>query len=93
MEAASNYSICVPARFCSERKEFETINIIVDIENDRIELISEDKARMIRLDLIGANELRTVLQGLSDGKRYQAALGEKIEEHTRRYNTVDRTDL
>ncbi len=91
METASNYSIRIPARFCTEKSKFETINAIVDIENDRIELISEDEKSILSLDLIGANELRTALQGLSGGKRFQAALGKKIEEHRRRYNTVDRT--
>lgn len=93
METESYSSICIPARFCKERSEFETISAVVDIENDRIELISENRENTIRLDLIGANELSMILQELSNDKCFQAALRKKIEKQSRRYNAVDRTGL
>ena len=91
METASYFSICIPARFCNEKSEFETINAVVDIDNDRIELVSGDKKSTLSLDLIGASELSMILQELINGKCFQAALRKKIEKQSRRYNTVDRT--
>lgn len=68
------YYIKSPAHFCEGSNSYSTIDIIVDIENGRIELVSEDKKDIIRLDLIGANELGDTLQKITDSKRFQTAL-------------------
>lgn len=84
-----NCYISSPARFCEERNKFSTIDIIMDIENDRIELVSDDKKDVIRLDLIGADNLVDILQKITDSERFQAALREKFLEHRRRYNAMN----
>lgn len=80
----SYYSISSPARFCEKRNVFETLNVIVDIENSRIELVSEDKKDVIRLDLIGVSAFEETLQKIAKSKHFQSALKEKIVEHGRK---------
>lgn len=89
METASYYSISCPARFCEERNVFETLDVIVDVDSGAVDLVSEDKKGVIRLDLIGADTLRDTLQRIAVSERFQAALREKIVEHGGRYNTMN----
>lgn len=84
-----NYYIKSPARFCEGSNSFSTIDIIVDIENSRVELVSDDKKDVIRLDLIGADTLRDTLQRIADSERFQAELREKIIEHGGRNNAMN----
>ena len=77
----SYYSISSPARFCEERNIFESFNVIVDIENNRIELVSEDKKNVIRLDLIGVSALEETLQKIANSKHFQSTLKGTIVEH------------
>ena len=89
MEAASYYSISCPARFSEERNVFETLDVIVNVDGGTVELVSDDKKGIIRLDLIGADTLRDTLQRIAGSERFQAALREKIVEHGGRYNTMN----
>lgn len=72
MKTMPYYSVSSPARFCEEECKFETINIIADIEYNKIELVSEDGKGTINLDLIGASELVDVLQKITNSKRFQS---------------------
>ena len=69
METASYYSISCPARFCEERNVFETLDVIVDVDSGAVDLVSEDKKGVIRLDLIGADTLRPCLENKSCTKQ------------------------
>lgn len=83
------FSINCPARFCEESNTFATFDVIVDIESDRVELVSEDKKNVIRLDLVCADELKETLQGVIGSKPFQDALKEKIVEHRGRYSAMN----
>ena len=89
MKTLSCDTISLPARFNVETNAFETIDIIADIENDRIELVTEDKKDTVKLDLIGAENLGKILHGIINGKQFQAELREKIVKHTGRYHAVN----
>lgn len=81
-----NYiSICSPARL----SDGSTFNIIVDIDNNKIELVSDDEKSTIILDLICAEAFGETLQSLINCKGFQSALREKIVEQRSRYHTVD----
>lgn len=89
----SYFSVNAPARFCEESNTFATFDLLVDIENDKIELVSKDKKNVISLDVLCTDGLREILQKVSDSKSFQSALREKIVEHRGRYHTVNRSTL
>lgn len=74
------YSISAPARFCRERNKFELLKVIVDIENGRIEFVSEDTKDVIKFDLIGVAALEETLREIANNEHFQSALREKIAE-------------
>lgn len=87
------YSINSPARFRVESDTFETLNIVVDIENNSIELVSEDKKNIIKLDLTGLANLEESLSRIVNSEHFQASLREKILEHRSRYNAINDSTL
>lgn len=87
------FSIKVPARFCEGSNSFATLDLLMDIENDKIELVSEDRKNVIRLDVLCADGLREILQKVSNSKSFQSTLREKIVEHRGRYHAVDLSTL
>lgn len=79
-------SICSPARL----SDGSTLDMVIDIDNNKIELISGDGKGAVGLDLICAAELEKNLNLLVNSKGFQAALLKKISEHTGRVYTEDR---
>lgn len=71
METGPYYSITSPARFCGERNLFETLDVIADIGDGKVNLISEDRKNVIRLDLNGAVELEDILRSITSSKHFQ----------------------
>lgn len=83
-----NYiSICSPARL----SDGSTFNIIVDIDNNKIELVPDKGKSTIILDLICVEAFGEILQSLINCKGIQSALREKIVEHRGRYHAMDRS--
>lgn len=86
-----SYSINSPARFCKERNVFETLNVIVDVDGGTVNLVSEDKKSIIRLDLNGAAALQDSLRSITGSERFQNALGKEISKHLGRLDTINGT--
>lgn len=73
-----SYSISSPARFCEERNAFETLDVIVDVDGGTVDLISENKKSVIRLDLVCVDTLEEILHEIVNNKRFRSALREKL---------------
>ena len=86
-----SYSISSPARFCKERNVFETLNIIVDVGRGTIDLVSEDKKSVIKLDLNGAAALEDSLRNITGSEQFQGTLREEISKHIGRLDAVNGT--
>lgn len=89
MEIMPYYSITSSARFCGERNLFESLDIIANIGSGKVDLISEDKKSVIRLDLNGAAELEDILRNITGSGHFQRALRKEISEHLGRLDAVN----
>lgn len=86
-----SYLINSPARFCKERNAFETLDVVVEINGGTVDLISEDKKSVIRLDLNGTAALEDSLRSITGSGRFQGALREEISKHIGRLDAMNGT--
>lgn len=85
------FSATVPARFCGEKGSFETIDIVADVDNRKVKLVSEEGKKTITLDLIGTAVLADVLQNLKNCTKFNNSIKKDISEHIGRLNAYDGT--
>ena len=85
------YSISVPERMpaMAGQSNGNIFDIIVDVENNRVEFRSTDQKSIISLDLICVAEVEDILCQLVSSREFQTALAKKLSEHLGRHDAKD----
>ncbi len=83
-----DYYIRFPARpKASGSSYYDVFDMQVDIDNDMIDLVSEDGQNQISLDLVCTAEFEKILHGLVNSEQFQEAYATKIHDLRQRLDS------